>query len=129
MTTLQMSHGAGVFQSVLKLGRPKFLFYSAIMHGVGVAAAYASTGHFDLPLFLVAQGFVTTLHLATHYCNEFFDLGADRMNATFTRWTGGSRGVWPETCRAGRFAATPLPQLRVDGGREQRAGVLAVDRA
>jgi 1,4-dihydroxy-2-naphthoate octaprenyltransferase len=91
VTTLQMSQEAGVFQSVLKLGRPKFLFYSAIMHGVGAAAAHAATGHFDLPLFLVAQGFVTTLHLATHYCNEFFDLGADRMNATFTRWTGGSR--------------------------------------
>lgn len=76
---------------MLTLGRPKFLIYSALMHGVGAAAAHASTGRFNLPLFLVAQGFVTTLHLATHYSNEFFDLRADRLNATFTRWTGGSR--------------------------------------
>jgi 1,4-dihydroxy-2-naphthoate octaprenyltransferase len=73
------------------LGRPKFLFYSAIMHGVGAAAAHATTGEFNLPLFAAAQGTVTLLHLATHYSNEFFDLQADRMNATYTRWTGGSR--------------------------------------
>lgn len=91
MTTLQVSQEAGVFRSVLTLGRPKFLFYSVIMHGVGAAAAHATTGRFDLGLFLAAQVGVSTLHLATHYSNEFFDLGADRMNTTFTRWTGGSR--------------------------------------
>jgi 1,4-dihydroxy-2-naphthoate octaprenyltransferase len=91
VTTLQVSQEAGVFRSVFTLGRPKFLFYSVIMHGLGAAAAHATTGRFDLPLFLAAQGMVSTLHLATHYCNEFFDLTADRMNTTFTRWTGGSR--------------------------------------
>jgi 1,4-dihydroxy-2-naphthoate octaprenyltransferase len=91
VTTLQQTQDASLFRNVLTLGRPKFLFYSAIMHGVGAAAAHASTGEFNLPLFVAAQGTVTLLHLATHYSNEFFDLSADRMNTNYTRWTGGSR--------------------------------------
>lgn len=91
MTTLEQTASPSTLRSFLTLGRPKFLFYSAIMHGVGAAAAHATTGEFNLPLFAAAQGTVTLLHLATHYSNEFFDLSADRMNTTYTRWTGGSR--------------------------------------
>jgi 1,4-dihydroxy-2-naphthoate octaprenyltransferase len=35
--------------------------------------------------------FAWSTHLMTHYCNEYFDLEADKANASPTSWTGGSR--------------------------------------
>lgn len=110
---------ASPLRLALVLGRPKFLPYSVLMHGVGVAAAYSRTGTVDLALFVIAQSFVSILHLATHYSNEYYDLYADRLNATFTRWTGGSRvlvrgGLTPRTALlialalTGTFAAVFL---------------------
>jgi 1,4-dihydroxy-2-naphthoate octaprenyltransferase len=75
----------------VKLGRPKFLLYSWILYTLGVMAS-AYMGHVPtLRTYLHGQIFVWCLHLMTHYCNEYFDLEADRANPSPTQWTGGSR--------------------------------------
>ncbi|KAI8915371.1 UbiA prenyltransferase family-domain-containing protein [Powellomyces hirtus] len=76
----------------IKLGRPKFLPYSAILLFMGTLFASQASG---LPIswsaYALALGFVWTSHLQTHYNNEYFDLQADLANDTPTKWTGGSR--------------------------------------
>lgn len=75
----------------VRLGRPKFLFYSGIMQTLGVAAVVFANGRVSLDhyAFGVMMGWV--LHLSTHYVNEYFDYNADIANEDFTSWTGGSR--------------------------------------
>jgi 1,4-dihydroxy-2-naphthoate polyprenyltransferase len=65
------------------------------MHTLGVAMAYSVGWKVDLGALVWGQLTVTTIQLMTHYSNEYFDLAADRANATPTRWAGGSR-VLPE---------------------------------
>src|SRR5262249_35033922 len=49
-------------------------------------------GHgFSPGWYAVTVLFAWCAHLMTHYCNEYFDLEADRANDTPTSWTGGSR--------------------------------------
>ena len=43
--------------------------------------------------YAVAQLFAWTVHVITHYCNEYFDLEASRANVYFTAWTGGSQAL------------------------------------
>ncbi len=75
----------------VRLGRPKFLLYSALLYGLGatLAAFCGATLRFDL--YLRGQLFISCVHLMTHYCNEYFDFEADRANPAPTAWTGGSR--------------------------------------
>lgn len=87
---------------VVRLGRPKFLFYSALMQGIGVATVFSTTGTMSPGRLVIGVLLGWLLHLATHYANEYFDLEADLANTTFTSWTGGSRvlvnrEVRPET--------------------------------
>ncbi|AXG79526.1 prenyltransferase [Streptomyces paludis] len=75
----------------IKLGRLKFLFETMVIVALGVTLAVADENPFDLRWYVVAMVFAWVTHLMTHYCNEYFDLDADRANAAPTEWTGGSR--------------------------------------
>ncbi len=79
------------FSTLLQLGRPKFLIYSMVLFGLGTVAAAQSGVPLNFSLYLQGQLFISLTHLMTHYCNEYFDLDADRANPAPTSWTGGSR--------------------------------------
>src|SRR4051812_8280311 len=64
----------------VRLGRPKFLLYSALLYGVGAMLALLRGTKLSLGTYLYGQLFVSCVHLMTHYCNEFFDFEADRAN-------------------------------------------------
>ena len=75
----------------VKLGRPKFLGGGLVMYGLGAALATYLGATVDWPRYAWGQLVVTATQLMTHYANDYFDLAADRANATPTRWSGGSR--------------------------------------
>ncbi len=75
----------------IRLGRFKFLFQSTMVVGLGVTLAVHAGHTFQPAWYALALLFVWTTHLMTHYCNEYFDLEADKANASPTSWTGGSR--------------------------------------
>jgi 1,4-dihydroxy-2-naphthoate octaprenyltransferase len=75
----------------IKLGRPQFLVGGFVFHGLGAAVAENRGAAFDVARFVMGQLVVTTTQLGTHYANDYFDLAADRVNRTPTRWSGGSR--------------------------------------
>ncbi|NSC25286.1 prenyltransferase [Streptomyces albus subsp. chlorinus] len=85
------SPAPGSFAAFVRLARVKFLFQSMMVTGFGVTLAVHATGTFSLPWYLVTLAFAWSTHLMTHFCNEYFDLEADRANARPTSWTGGSR--------------------------------------
>jgi 1,4-dihydroxy-2-naphthoate octaprenyltransferase len=74
----------------LRLGRFQFLAGGALLYGIG--AAIAAIGRpLSLAAYVWGQAAITATQLMTHYSNDYFDLAADRANATPTRWSGGSR--------------------------------------
>jgi 1,4-dihydroxy-2-naphthoate polyprenyltransferase len=75
----------------LRLGRPKFLFYSLLLQALGAACAVKAGARFEPALFALAQLYVWCIHLMTHYCNEYCDYETDSRNDSETGWTGGSR--------------------------------------
>ena len=92
----------------LRLARFKFLLYNVLPVGLGAAVAVHAGHPLDLRWYAFAQLFAWVVHVMTHYCNEYFDLEADRANVYFTAWTGGSRAlvdglVKPETSLAAAF--------------------------
>lgn len=76
---------------LIRLGRFKFLAYSWLFYSLGVTAAICAGYRLDGARYLLGLSFGWCAHLMTHYCNEYFDLAADRANPSPTRWTGGSR--------------------------------------
>jgi 1,4-dihydroxy-2-naphthoate polyprenyltransferase len=78
-------------RAFVKLGRPIFLGGGFVMYGLGAALAVYAGVIVDWPRYWWGQLAVTATQLATHYANDYFDLAADRANATPTRWSGGSR--------------------------------------
>ncbi|WP_320066057.1 prenyltransferase [Micromonospora sp. RTGN7] len=77
----------------LRLARLRFLLYNLLPVGLAVAVSVHQGYPLDLTWYAVAQLFAWTVHVMTHYCNEYFDLEADRANVYFTPWTGGSRAL------------------------------------
>ena len=75
----------------VKLGRPLFLGGGFVLYALGAAVAAWSGHAIDVRRYALGQGAVTAFQLMTHYANDYFDLAADRANATPTRWSGGSR--------------------------------------
>lgn len=75
----------------VKLGRPHFLGGGFILYALGAAIARARGAELDVGRYALGQGIVTAFQLMTHYANEYFDVLADRANATPTAWSGGSR--------------------------------------
>lgn len=77
--------------ALIKLGRLTFLPYSAVLFGLGTTIALYRGLPISLGRHLYGQVFIWCVHLMTHYCNEYFDLEADRANLAPTKMTGGSR--------------------------------------
>lgn len=75
----------------VRLGRPLFLTGGFVNYGLGAAIARLAGHAIDLRRYVLGQAAVTAFQLMTHYANDYFDLDADRANATPTRWSGGSR--------------------------------------
>src|SRR5258708_37641290 len=75
----------------VRLGRPIFLLGGFVLHGLGAAVAAYRGYTIDWTRFAWGQLAVTATQLMTHYSNDYFDLEADRANATPTQWSGGSR--------------------------------------
>lgn len=73
------------------LGRPLHLIGGAIFYGLGVAIAGYSGAPLNARAAILGLLTVATAQLMNHYCNDYFDLEADRANATPTQWSGGSR--------------------------------------
>lgn len=78
-------------KAFILLGRFKFLFQSLLVVCMGVTAAQHDGADLDLGWAAGILLFAWVVHLMTHYCNEYFDLEADRANEAPTSWTGGSR--------------------------------------
>ncbi|WP_437720626.1 prenyltransferase [Sorangium sp. So ce861] len=76
---------------LIRLGRPKYLLKSTLLYGLGATLALYRHQGFTWSWYLYGLLFVWCLHLVTHYCNEFFDLEADRANPSPTDVSGGSR--------------------------------------
>lgn len=77
----------------LRLARFKFLLYNVLPVGLGAAVAVHAGHDLHVGWYLFAQVFAWVVHVMTHYCNEYFDLEADRANVYHTPWTGGSRAL------------------------------------
>ncbi len=87
----------------IRLGRPHFLFGGFVLYGLGAAVAVTGGATINPAAYALGQGAITALQLMTHYANDYFDLAADRANATPTRWSGGSR-VLPSGALSPRVA-------------------------
>ena len=74
----------------IKLSRPFFLLGAALVFALGVGIARYLGVTIDWSLYLLGQAWVTTLQLATHYFNEYFDSPADAANTNRTIFSGGS---------------------------------------
>jgi 1,4-dihydroxy-2-naphthoate octaprenyltransferase len=85
--------GRARLSGFLRLARLRFLLYNLLPVGLAVAVSVHQGHPLDYPWYVVAQLFAWTVHVMTHYCNEYFDLEADRANVYFTAWTGGSRAL------------------------------------
>ncbi|MFX0592790.1 prenyltransferase [Melissospora conviva] len=81
------------WRALLRLARLQFLLYNLLPVGLAVSVSVHQGYPLDLTWYAVAQVFAWTVHVMTHYCNEYFDLEADRANVYFTPWTGGSRAL------------------------------------
>lgn len=102
----------------IRLARLRFLLYNVLPVGLGAAVAVHEGHSLHLVWYAVAQLFAWTVHVMTHYCNEYFDLDADRANVYFTPWTGGSRAlvdgaVTPMVALGTAFVLWSVAQLMV----------------
>ena len=75
----------------LKLGRPHFLIGGVLLFALGSTLAATQGVSIDWSRYAWGQLVITGAQWMTHYSNDYFDLEADRANATPTRWSGGSR--------------------------------------
>jgi len=80
----------------LKLSRPFFLLGAVLVYALGVGIARYLGVTIDWGLYFLGQAWVTTLQLATHYFNEYFDSPADIANANRTLFSGGSGALGEE---------------------------------
>ncbi|MFI9462902.1 prenyltransferase [Streptomyces xiamenensis] len=83
--------------ALIRLGRPKFLFHSLLVLCAGTELAVHAGARFDAGLFTLVLAFGCGAHLMTYYCNDYFDLDADRANPAPTAWSGGSRVLTERT--------------------------------
>jgi 1,4-dihydroxy-2-naphthoate octaprenyltransferase len=75
----------------VRLGRPLFLVGGFVFHGLGAAVALFQGATLNRSALFWGQIVISAIQWMTHYCNDYFDLTADRANTTPTRWSGGSR--------------------------------------
>lgn len=84
------------FRLFIKLSRPLFLIGAALVYALGAGIARYLGVAIDLSVYILGQAWVTTVQLATHYFNEYFDSPADSANANRTIFTGGSGALGEE---------------------------------
>ncbi|MDG4765016.1 prenyltransferase [Solwaraspora sp. WMMD406] len=106
------------WRGFVRLARLRFLLYNLLPVGLAVAVSVHQGHPLLLGWYVLAQLFAWTVHLMTHYCNEYFDLAADRANVYFTPWTGGSRalvdGLVPPVVALGTaFVLAAVAQLMI----------------
>ncbi|MDP9792394.1 1,4-dihydroxy-2-naphthoate octaprenyltransferase [Catenuloplanes nepalensis] len=92
-STVAPTPGRTRLRGFIRLARLRFLLYNVLPVGLAVAVTVHQGHPFHPGWYVLAQLFAWTVHLMTHYCNEYFDLEADRANESFTPWTGGSRAL------------------------------------
>eukprot|EP00195_Chlamydomonas_chlamydogama_P013739 CAMPEP_0202895900 /NCGR_PEP_ID=MMETSP1392-20130828/5011_1 /ASSEMBLY_ACC=CAM_ASM_000868 /TAXON_ID=225041 /ORGANISM="Chlamydomonas chlamydogama, Strain SAG 11-48b" /LENGTH=348 /DNA_ID=CAMNT_0049581073 /DNA_START=319 /DNA_END=1365 /DNA_ORIENTATION=- len=86
-----LTSSLGELKNFIKLGRLKFLPYSATLAMLGaVARCKFCAAHFCPWSFVHAWLFVWLAHIATHYCNEYYDYEVDVINKRRGPWNGGS---------------------------------------
>jgi 1,4-dihydroxy-2-naphthoate octaprenyltransferase len=73
-----------------RLSRPLFLLAGALFYALGAGIAKYLGYSIDPSLYWLGQLSVSSLQLATHYLNEYFDFQGDRENQNRTRFSGGS---------------------------------------
>lgn len=78
-------------RALITLGRPLFLAGGFVLHALGVAMALYGGARLNFAALLWGQVAISAIQWMTHYSNDYFDLDADRANATPTNWSGGSR--------------------------------------
>jgi 1,4-dihydroxy-2-naphthoate octaprenyltransferase len=74
----------------IRLSRPVFLIGAILIYALGVGIARYLGYTIDWSLYFLGQAWVTSLQLATHYLNEYFDSPADARNSNRTFFSGGS---------------------------------------
>lgn len=74
----------------VRLSRPVFLIGAVLIYALGVGIARYLGYTIDWGLYILGQAWVTSLQLATHYLNEYFDSPADARNTNRTFFSGGS---------------------------------------
>jgi 1,4-dihydroxy-2-naphthoate octaprenyltransferase len=77
--------------ALVRLGRLHFLVGGFLLHGLGILMAVYAGAKLNLTALIWGQIAITATQVMTHYANDYFDLDADRANATPTNWSGGSR--------------------------------------
>jgi 1,4-dihydroxy-2-naphthoate polyprenyltransferase len=75
----------------IRLGRPHFLAGGVMMNALGVSAALYAGASLNWLALVLGQVAITATQWMVHYANDYFDLPADRLNASSTVWSGGSR--------------------------------------
>jgi 1,4-dihydroxy-2-naphthoate octaprenyltransferase len=73
-----------------RLSRPVFLLGGLAFFAVGVGWARLQQQTVEASVYVLGQLFVSSLQLMTHYLNEYWDVEADRLNASRTWFSGGS---------------------------------------
>jgi 1,4-dihydroxy-2-naphthoate octaprenyltransferase len=74
----------------LRLSRPLFLFGGALNYFLGIGIANYLGHQLNGSVVILGQLWVTSLQLATHYLNEYFDFPQDSTNRNRTPFSGGS---------------------------------------
>ncbi len=99
----------------LRLSRPFFLLGGIVLYALGAFIARYEGVLIDWRRYALGQFLVTGLQLMTHYLNEYWDVGADRLNRARTFFSGGS-GVLPAGALSRETAlAAALIGLAVSG--------------
>jgi 1,4-dihydroxy-2-naphthoate octaprenyltransferase len=83
------------FLLIVQLARPYFLLGAALLYALGVGIGRYLGNPVDWGLYLLGQIWVSTLQLAAHFLNEYFDARADTENPHRTPFSGGSGALGP----------------------------------
>lgn len=81
------------FWHFIKLTRGVFLLGGFMLYALGAAAAARSGFAINGPAYLLGQLVVTSIQLAAHYSNEYYDREVDRLAAENRTWFSGGSGM------------------------------------
>ena len=84
-----------ILRLYLKMSRVYFLVGGILVYFLGVSIARYLGYSIDWTTAILGQLWVSTLQLATHFLNEFYDGPTDQFNANRTPFSGGSGAIGP----------------------------------